>query len=248
MITLRRAKDRHYVRLRKQESWQTFDPQDRTDPLAGGFGALEAFSENRLPPGAGVAAYPHREGEIVTCLLRGALAQEDSTGRSGVIRVDEFQCMTTGNRVRHKERNASQAEWAHVFRMFLHPSQPELKRSHEQKLFPMAERRGVLCVVASPDGRKGSLRVHQDALIYSAILDPGQHVVHELPQGRSAWLHVVRGEATIGDLVLATGDGVGVTGERAVSLTAWEETEILLLDLGATVKNARAIHHGQSMQ
>ena len=103
---------------------------------------------------------------------------------------------------------------------------------HEQKRFSAADRRGALCVVASPDARRGSLRVHQDALLYSAMLSPGKHVVHELGQGRCAWLHLVEGEVTLGDVVLSTGDGAGVTAERAVSLTARVETEILLVDLG----------------
>ena len=239
MIALHRAKERHHIRRRKQEVWLTFCPQDRMDPLADGFGALEALDENRLPPGAGVAPHPRQEAEIVTYVLKGALAQEDSTGRSGVIQAGEFQRMTAGRRVRHSERNASQADWAHVFRMSLHPSESELDCTHEQKFFSVAERRGVLCIVASPDGRKGSLRVHQDALIYSTILDVGQHLVHELPQGRIAWLHVVRGEATLGDLVLTTGDGVGVTGEPAVSFTAQEETETLLLDLNHQPKSPK---------
>ena len=103
----------------------------------------------------------------------------------------------------------------------------------EQKRFSTAERRGALCVVASPDARRGSLRLHQDALLYSALLGPGKHVVHALPEGRSAWLHLVEGEITLGDVILFSGDGAGLTGERAVSLTAREETEILLVDLGA---------------
>jgi redox-sensitive bicupin YhaK (pirin superfamily) len=142
--------------------------------------------------------------------------------------------MTAGRGLRHRERNASRTAWAHVFQIWLRPSQAEIEPSHEQKRFSVAERRGVLRVVASPDARRGSLRVHQDALTFSALLDPGQHVVHELSPGRSAWLHLVQGEATLADVVLATGDGAGLTAERAVSLTAQEETEILLFDVGGS--------------
>jgi redox-sensitive bicupin YhaK (pirin superfamily) len=109
MITLRRGKERHCVRCRKQEVWYTFYPQDQTDPLANGFGAVEVLNENRLRPGAGVASYPKQKAEIVTYVHEGALAQEDSTGRSGVVYAGEFQCMTNGRSVRHSERNASQA-------------------------------------------------------------------------------------------------------------------------------------------
>jgi redox-sensitive bicupin YhaK (pirin superfamily) len=231
MITLRRSKERHYGLRRKQEVWQTFYTENRTDPLADGFGTLESLNENRIPPGAGIPRHPHREAQIVTYVHKGALAQEDSTGRSGVIYAGEFQRMAAGNGVRHTERNASQADWAHVFQIRLRPSKPGLNQNLEQKRFSAAERRGELCVVASPDGRKGSLCIQQDALIYSAILDPGKHLVHQLSPGRIAWLHVVRGEATLGDLVLATGDGAGVTAEPAVSFTATEDTEILLFDL-----------------
>ena len=232
MITLRRAKERHHDRRCKQDLWLTFYPQDRADPLADGFGTLEILNEDRLPPGAGIPRHPHHDAEIITYVREGALAHEDSMGHSGVIHAGEFQHMTAGRGIRHSETNASRTEWAHVFQIWLRPSEAELEPSHEQKRFCAAERRGMLCVVASPDGRRGSLRIHQDALIYSAMLEPGQHVVHKLSQGRRVWLHLVRGEATLGDVVLTTGDGAGITADRAVSLTAREETEILLLDLG----------------
>jgi hypothetical protein len=163
----------------------------------------------------------------------GALAYEDSMGRSGVIHAGEFQRMTPGRGIHHSQTNASRTDDAHVFQIGLRPWEADLDSGQEQKRFSAAQRRGGLCVVASPDARKGSLRIHQDALMYSAMLDPGQHLVHELSQGRRAWLHLVQGEVSIGDLVLTAGDGVGISAERAVSLTAREEAEILLVDLGA---------------
>lgn len=234
MITLRRADERHHDRRRKQEVWHTFGP-DRADALAGGFGTLEILDEDRLPPGAGVSRHPRRDAEIVTYVREGALAHEDSMGRSGVVHAGEFQRVTARCGIRHSEANASRTEWAHVFQIWLRPSEAGLESSHEQKRFSAAERRGGLCVVASSDARRGSLRIHQDALVYSAMLDPGQHVIHELTQGRSAWLHVVQGEVTLGDTVLTTGDGAGVAAEPAVSLTAREEAEILLVDVGERV-------------
>lgn len=232
MITLRRADERHHERRRKREVWHTFGP-DRAGALDGGFGALEILDEDRLPPGADVPRHPRRDAEIVTYVREGALAHEDSLGRSGVIHAGEFRRMSAGRGIRHGETNASRTDWAHVFQIWLRPSEAELEPSHEQKRFSAADRRGGLCVVASPDARRGSLRVHQDALVYSAMLHAGQHVIHELSQGRRAWLHLVQGEATLGDTVLTTGDGAGVAAEPAVSLTAREETEILLVDLGA---------------
>jgi redox-sensitive bicupin YhaK (pirin superfamily) len=231
MITLRRAEERHHDRRRKREVWLTFYPQDRADPLANGFGPLEILNESRLPPTTGVPRHAQHDAEIVTYVREGAVAYEESMGCSGVIRAGEFQRMTVGRGARHSHTNVSRADWAHVFQIWLCPSETGLEPSHEQRRFSAAERRGVLCVVASPDARRGSLRIHQDAVLYSAILDPGQHVVHELLPGRSAWLHLVRGEVTLGDIALTTGDGAGVRTERAVSLTARQQTEILLLDL-----------------
>lgn len=149
-----------------------------------------------------------------------------------MIHTGEFQRMSTGRRIQHKETSVSRTDSVHLFRISLRSAQAGLDRGHEQKRFTEAQRRNLLCVVASPDGRKESLRIHQDALVCSAILDPGQHLVHELTPGRTAWLHAVCGEATINDLVLTQGDGVGVTNERSVSLTVRENTEILLVDLG----------------
>jgi quercetin 2,3-dioxygenase len=232
MITLRRAKERQHERHRKQETWLTFSPRDLANPPADGFGTLEILTEDRLLPGAGVPRHSHDHAEIVTYVREGALAYEDSMGRSGVIHAGEFQRMTPGRGIHHSETNASRTDNAHVFHIGLRPWEADLDSGHEQKRFSAAQRRGVLCVVASPDARKGSLHIHQDALMYSAMLDPGQHLVHELSQGRRAWLHLVQGEVSIGDLVLTAGDGVGISAERAVSLTAREEAEILLVDLG----------------
>lgn len=232
MITLRRAKERHHDQRRNQEVWLSFYPEDLTSPLAGGFGALEVFNEDRLSPGAGVPRQRQHDSEIVTYVREGALAYEDSTGRLGVIHAGEFRRMSAESGIRHSERNASRTDGAHVFQIWLRPSRAAAGTGHEQKRFSVAQRRGGLCIVASPDAQGGSLRIQQDALVYSALLRRGQHVVHELAQGRNAWLHIVQGEAALGEFVLNTGDGAGVTAERAVSLTAREETEILLLDLG----------------
>ena len=231
MIILRRAQDRHHDKRRTQQVLHSFGPRNG-DLLASGFGTLERFTENRLPPGAVSADHPRQEAEIVTYVFKGALAQEDSSGRSGVVCAGEFQRMTIGRGLRHKETNASRSDWAHIFRISLRPSQLGLECAQEQQRFAAAQRHNVLGIVASPDGRKGSLRILQDALVCSSVLDPGRHLVHELLRGRSAWLHVICGEATLDDLILVQGDGAGVTAERSVSLTAQESTEVLLVDLG----------------
>ncbi len=246
MITLRRAAERHHDKSRKLETWLTFDPQDRASRLVDGLENIEILKESRLAPGAGVPRTTGQDVEILTYVLEGALAYENSLGGSGIVQTGEFQRVTAGQRLRHSQTNASRSDWAHFFQIWLRPSAVGLEPGCEQKRFTAAQRRGGLCAIASPDARRGSLRVHQDALVYSALLDPGQHVVRELPQGRSAWLHVVKGEVTLADFVLTAGDGAGVMAERAVSLTASEESEILLVDLGAdSYESARASQKGR---
>lgn len=232
MISVLRASERHHGRRRKREVWRTFDPLDRSDRLADGFGTLETLDENRLPPSAEVARYARDETEILTYVREGALTCVDSTGHSGVIQAGEFQRMSAVPGMRHSETNASRSDWAHVFQIRLRSSGAELEPGRERKRFSAAERRGGLCIVASPDARKGSLRLHQDTRMYAALLEPGQHVVHELAPERAAWLHLVQGEVTLGDFVLTSGDGAGLTTERAVALTAREASEILMLDVG----------------
>lgn len=232
MITLRRATERHHDRHGKEEVWHTFFGAAEASSRSDGFAALAVLDESRLSPGGTITRQPHGELEILTYVREGALAQEDSTGRSGVVHAGEFQRLTPGPGVRGRERNPSLVDGAHVFQLCLGPLPPGIEPRHEQRRFSTAQRRGGWCVVASPDGRNGSLRGAQDALMFAALLDPGQHVVHELASARSAWLHVVDGEATLDGLVLTSGDGAGLTGERVVSLTAREETEILLVDLG----------------
>lgn len=232
MITLRRNMQRRRVQRGRCELWFTFTALDPANPVADDFGLLAAFDETRLPPGGVAAPYPPGEAEIITYVYQGALAQKNSPGSSGVVHVGEFQRMTTGRGVRHKEANASQTEWVHFFRISLRPLRAGLDCAHEQKLFVTAQRHNKLCVVASHDGREGSLLILQDALVYSSALDPGYHLIHELLPGRSAWLHVIHGEASLQDIILTQGDAVGVVDEPSVSLTAQDNCEILLVDVG----------------
>jgi redox-sensitive bicupin YhaK (pirin superfamily) len=230
MISVRPAVARRHDRRRQLDIWRTFDPRDRGNPIAGGFGALELLDEGRLPPGSAIPQQPRGDAEILTYVREGAVAYEDAMGWSGVIHAGEFQRMIAVHGRRHGQANASRTSWAHVLQIRLRSS-VELEFEREQKRFSAAQRRGGLCLVASPDAQRGSLRLHQDARIYSALLERGQHVVHELLPGRGAWLHLVHGQLQLADLVLTTGDGAAITAERAVSLTASAETEILLVDL-----------------
>ncbi len=231
MMVVRRAKERRHERSGKQELWLTFNAQANADPLAHGFNSLQVLDERRLPPGRGSPPSPHRDAEIITYVLEGTLAYDDSMGRSGVLTAGEFRRMTAGHSVTCTETNPSRTDGAHVFQLSLRSRDAGMQPGHEQKRFSAAERRGRLCLVASSDARLGSLHLREDALVYSALLERGHHIVHDLALGRAAWLHVVVGQVTLGDAALFAGDGAGISGERPVSFTAREESEILLLDL-----------------
>jgi redox-sensitive bicupin YhaK (pirin superfamily) len=232
MIIVRRAKERLHDRSANQEKWLTFDPRDRANTIACGFGALEILNEVRLAPGAGASRNEGHEVETLTYVHAGALACEDSAGPLRLLQAGEFQLVTCGLGLRHNKRNASRRNWAHFFQIRFYHAQAALEARHAERRFSVAERRGGLCVVASLDARRGSLRIGQDAMVYSALLDAGQHVVHELSEGRSAWLHVVQGQVALVDLLLSAGDSAGITAERAVSFTAGDESEVLLVNLG----------------
>jgi redox-sensitive bicupin YhaK (pirin superfamily) len=215
-----------------QDIWLSFYPDEQAGSIPAQFGDLAAFIEMRLPPSTVSALNQERGSQIITYVYRGYLAQEDSAGNSGLIHAGEFQRLYIDPEIRYQEINPSESSDAHIFRISQLLSEAETGSALEQRRFPVALRHNLLCVIASPDGRHKSLRIKQDAFIYSSILDPGHHLVHELLPGRSAWLHILHGEAVMQEIVLFSGDGVGVTLEPSVSITAKEDTEILLVDLG----------------
>jgi redox-sensitive bicupin YhaK (pirin superfamily) len=217
--------------------WLTFDRQPPLGLVGEHFGALRTFDEIRLPPGGGSMPRARDDAEVVTYMYRGALAQRDSTGRSDVLCAGEFQRMCTAGGISSSETNASRTNWAHVFRISLRTAKADLDVGRTQKRFAAGQRHNLLCVVASPDGRKGSLGIVQDALVCSSVLDSGHHLIHELLPGRSAWLHVLLGQVAVQELVLTRGDAVGVTLEPAIAFTAQESSEVLLVDLGQTPRS-----------
>ncbi len=207
---------------------QTLEPPGNS---VGAFALLAFLEEERLAPGALMVRAPRCEA-LLTYVREGELSWSAPAGRSGLLRATEFQRRPGATPAEHHEVNASRAEWAQLFRIGLQVA-PGHVDDQEQRRFSVAERRGGLCVVASPDGRSASLRLGPDALVFSAILNPGQHVVHALGSARAAWLHVVQGAITFGEAVLETGDGAGAWAERAVSFTARQPTEVLLIDLAS---------------
>jgi len=230
MITPCTSSERHHRIRGDQESWLTFYSDDRTDPYSG-FGVLMSLNEDLLPPGVGLPRHVVRDGEVITYVREGALEIIDASGRSARLSAGEFQRRSTQSDVHYLERNASRANPARVFRIGLPYPTPGPTPSVERRRFSAADRRGRLRVIASSEARDGALRLSQDTLVLSALLAPGQHVVHSLSQRRSAWLHVVSGAVSAGGVILTAGDGAGFTAEAAVSVTAREETELVLVDL-----------------
>jgi quercetin 2,3-dioxygenase len=246
MITLHRGAARQHTgvelpsRARRaplDEHFAVYPP-----PVNGGdadpFGNLVSLREVRLRPRRASSGWQHQEGEILTYVREGTFAHEDSSGTSGEIRAGEFQLLTAGDGVRRKEFNASLADGMHAYQICVRASEPGCEPGQQQQRFGLGQRRGRLCLVASRDAREGSLRIHQDALIYSAVLESGQHLVHEVTDGRSVWLHLVDGAMTMGAVLLEAGDGAGVTAEPSVSVTARGSGELLLVDMAAVPPRA----------
>lgn len=232
MTELRRSASRRAGSAHQRTGWHTFNPQSG-DVSEAGFGAFAALDEHHVQPGGVIPAPALIASEVITYVREGALSFEDAHGRPGLLRAGEFQRTIAPGGFRREAVNASRIDSAHVFQMQLRSTGDVGETSPQQQRFSAAARRGALCVVVSPDGRRGSLSIHEDVVISTALLGRGQHVVHELAKGRKAWLHVISGEATLGDLVLAAGDGAGFADQRAVSMICGEDSEILLVDVSA---------------
>ncbi len=232
MIALRRSEERGHANYGWLDTYHTFSFADYYDARHMGFGALRVINEDFVAPGTGFPTHPHRDMEIVTYILEGALEHKDSMGNGSVIRVGDVQRMSAGTGVTHSEHNASDKEPVHLLQIWILPEFKGLKPGYEQKQFPETEKRGRLRVVASPDGREGSVTIHQDALIYATVvLETGESVTHTLEPGRRAYVHVARGKARVNGERLAAGDGARVSEETAVNIAADISAEVLLFDL-----------------
>lgn len=231
MINLRRSADRG----REDHGWldarHTFSFAGYRDPRHMGFRSLRVINEDRVAPGGGFAPHGHEDMEIVTFILDGALRHGDSMGNGSVLRRGDVQRMTAGTGVRHSEVNASDREPVHLLQIWILPAERGLEPSWEERRFPEEEREGRLRVLVSPDGRDGSLRIHQDASLLAAVLPAGKEVVHPLRAGRHAWVQVARGTVLLGGAPLGTGDGAAISGEEEVRLRGEERAEVLLFDL-----------------
>ena len=230
MIRVRKAEERGYFDHGWLKTYHTFSFADYHDPEHMGFRALRVMNEDRVSPGRGFGEHPHRDMEIVTYVLAGALEHRDSLGNGEVLRPGEFQRMSAGTGIRHSEFNPSDSETVHLYQIWLLPRETGLRPGYEQKAFPEDERRGTLRLVASPNGEAGSLTIQQDARIYLSLLDAQQSVSHSFA-GEHGWLQVLRGEVQLDDLALKVGDGAAISAEPRIDVTAAENAEILLFDL-----------------
>ncbi len=233
MITVRRAQDRGRADHGWLDTRHTFSFAEYHDPRHMGFGPLRVINEDRVKPGAGFGTHGHRDMEILSYVLEGELAHRDSMGNGSVIRPGEVQRMTAGTGVTHSEANPSPERPVHFLQIWIIPERQGLQPGYEQRAFPEAERRGRLRLVASSDGRDGSLTVHQDAAVFVALLAHGEAVSHALATGRRAWVQVARGSVTVGGERLTAGDGASIEHEDAVRIAGDgpEAAEVLLFDL-----------------
>ncbi|MDX6384529.1 MAG: quercetin 2,3-dioxygenase [Blastocatellia bacterium] len=231
MITIRRSEDRGHFDLGWLDTYHTFSFDQYYDPAHLRFGSLRVINEDRVQPAKGFPTHSHRDMEIITYILVGALEHRDSMGNGSVIRPGDVQRMSAGTGVAHSEFNPSQAEPVHLLQIWILPESQNLSPSYEEKHFSDDERSGRLRLIASKDGREGSVTIHQDAQLYATLLEGGTSVVHTLEEKRSAWLQVARGTIRLNEVELKQGDGAGVRNESELTITAHDQAELLLFDL-----------------
>jgi redox-sensitive bicupin YhaK (pirin superfamily) len=231
MLTIRKASERGHADHGWLDTHHTFSFADYYDDKHMGFRNLRVINDDRVSAGQGFGTHPHRDMEIISYVLEGALAHKDSMGTNGVIRPGDVQRMSAGTGVLHSEFNASRDEGVHFLQIWLLPSKRGIKPGYEQKTFSDADKRGALKLVASPDGRDGSVTINADATVYAGIFDTGQHGELALGTGHGAWVHVARGKVRVGDNELATGDGVAIEGEPAVRIEGVDAGEVIVFDL-----------------
>jgi redox-sensitive bicupin YhaK (pirin superfamily) len=231
MLTIRRAQDRGHADHGWLDSRHTFSFADYYHPKHMGFRTLRVINEDRVQPGRGFGRHGHRDMEIVSYVLEGALQHQDSMGTGSVIRPGDVQRMSAGTGVMHSEMNASDREVVHFLQIWLLPDEQGIAPSYEQKTFTDAEKRGRLRLVASPDSADGSIAIHTDARIFASVLGAGDKVEHRVAAGRHAWIQVARGRVRAGDAELIVGDGASTSDAGPLSIEAVESAELLVFDL-----------------
>jgi len=231
MITIRHSNERGGGDYGWLNTKHTFSFDRYYDQDFMGFRSLRVINEDRVQPGEGFPTHPHRDMEIITYVLEGALEHKDSLGTGSVIRPGDGQRMSAGTGIRHSEFNPSTTDPVHLLQIWIKPDGPGHQPSYEQKTFPAEEKRGKLRLIASPDGKDGSVTIHQDAKLYVAVLGPAQQVNYSLASERYAWLQVAKGAVELNGKTLSQGDGAAVDNEQKLTIKGIEDAEILLFDL-----------------
>jgi redox-sensitive bicupin YhaK (pirin superfamily) len=231
MITLRKAAERGHAEHGWLDSWHSFSFADYNDPAHMGFGPLRVINEDRVQPGMGFGTHAHRDMEIISYVLDGQLAHSDSMGNGSTIVPGDVQRMSAGRGVRHSEFNPSKSDAVHFLQIWIEPARAGIDPGYEQTNIPAAAKRGTLRLIASPDGRDGSVTIHQDATVYAGLIDGAESARHELAPGRRVYVHVARGGVRVNGVALEAGDAAKIAGESAVFLDRGTNAEVLLFDL-----------------
>lgn len=231
MISIRRSDERGHFDHGWLDTYHTFSFADYRDRRFMGFRSLRVINEDRVAPGQGFGEHPHRDMEILTYVLSGELEHRDSLGHGAVIRPGEVQYMAAGTGITHSEFNPSPSVPVHLMQIWILPDRRGAEPRYEQRPFPNVSNAGEFTLLASADGRNGSIQINQDAAVYAATLRSGQQISHELADGRAAWIQVLRGRVGIGNDVLEAGDGASASDESAIALSARRDAELLLFDL-----------------
>lgn len=231
MLEIRKSEERGNANHGWLQSQHTFSFGDYHDPQQPGFGPLLVINEDRVAPGQGFGTHGHRDMEIISYVLEGALEHKDSLGTGSVLHYGDVQRMSAGSGVRHSEFNGSQREPVHFLQIWIQPNVRGIAPSYEEKHFAPESKQGRLRLVASSDGREGSVLIHQDAAIFASILNGADSVEHTLTTARTAYVHVVRGQVTVNGAPLKGGDALKISGENSVRLERAEAAEVLVFDL-----------------
>jgi hypothetical protein len=231
MLEVRKSAERGNANHGWLQSQHTFSFGDYHDPKHVGFGPLLVINEDRVAPGQGFGTHGHRDMEIISYVLEGALEHKDSLGTGSVLHYGDVQRMSAGSGVRHSEFNGSRSEPVHFLQIWIQPNVKGIAPSYEEKHFTPESKQGALRLVASNDGRDGSVLIHQDAAIYAAILNGADSAEHPLTAGRTGYVHVIRGQVTVNGTALGGGDALKITGETAIRLKQAEAAEVLVFDL-----------------
>ena len=231
MLTLRKAQDRGYADHGWLKSFHSFSFADYFDPAQMGVGNLRVINEDRIAPGTGFGSHSHRDMEIVSYVLEGALGHKDSIGNGASIVPGEVQRMSAGTGIAHSEFNHAADRTTHFLQIWLLPNRQGIEPGYEQKTFADADKRGRLRLVASPDGRDGSVTIHANASMYAGLIDGAERAELALDSTRLGYVHAVRGQVSVNGQALQAGDAARLDGESRVVLDRGRDAEVILFDL-----------------